>query len=209
MKFIVASALLTLNTATASEPAATPSDRLATKEECAHKPLPKGKDCVSDITEKIRMYDGLSYVTNNIPAGSGLRFVRNNGIDRTNGPEDSDDRISTDEFAIPVAYVNEPWQTPICEEKDLLVIQDSVARGEIPEYWAEESRIRHITWMREHVEKLYCGHAAIKEIVIRRLIDENFRALDVNGDGFLSREDDTNRDNMITKEDTISSAPKR
>ncbi|EKD63970.1 MAG: hypothetical protein ACD_51C00119G0002 [uncultured bacterium] len=175
-------------------------DQLATVAEC-NTQIPNGKTCISDVSNWIREYDGLSFITNNVPAGTGIVNHYNGGLDRVRGPEDSDSRISADEFSIPIGYVNRPWQVAICTTADLARIDASVARGEVPQSWGDEIRPPLDTLIGRQDMLIQCMQAAVQGIVIRRLTEDSFIPNDINGDGFVSAADDVNGDNMITRED--------
>ncbi len=174
---------------------------LATVDECSQNPRPEGKTCIDDLSAMIRSYDGLSFVTNNVPAGSGLRFHRNGGVDRVDGPEDHDGRISPDEYVIPALYVNAPWQTPMCEPSDLAAVDAAVARGEVPQDWGDEMKASYAEIIEGQQDFLYCMSEAVSDIATRRIMETVFRPMDIDGDGYLSKKDDKNGDNRITKED--------
>jgi len=183
--------------------------RLATLEECSLVEKPPGVTCISDVSAMIRRYDGLSFILRNIPEGSGETYHYNGGLDRTDGPEDRDGRISPEEMIVPIMWINQPWQHAMCVPEDLAKIDESVSRGEVPSEWGAKWKDRYAERVRPTLEDWSnplvggCIPAIGAQHDFRNIQRAIFDPADVDGDGVLSNKDDKNGDNKITAEDLM------
>lgn len=189
MRNIALSFLLTTASPALAQTEATPT--LASIEECTTGV--QDANCIGDLRKKIRFSDGLTLIDERTSPPVPLRL---GGMDCQHGPEDSDGKVTYEEWLTPatarmgIFFVSE-GQAVVCMQT---LLDKGIVTQEQFDTWSDPA-------LREESPRFgYSMLPALTETIYRTM-KPDFDLYDINGDGSWSVDDDFDGNNMVTKED--------